>query len=424
MGYSDWIKCKISDLGEIVSGGTPSTKNIENWVGEISWITPKDLSGYKSRFVSTGERKISSKGLANSSAKLMPKGSVLFSSRAPIGYVAIASNELSTNQGFKSIVTNKHNYNIFVYYLLKYITDDIKRIAGGSTFSEISGTAFKNIDITIPGLNKQKAIADILSSLDDKIELNQKINKNLEDIAQTLYKRWFVDFEFPNEEGLPYKSSGGEMVDSELGLIPKGWEVKTVGEIRIFNKRGISPKYTTNIDGIPVINQRCIRNHTIVEEAVQYHDLKAKNFHTDYFHNSWDVLVNSMGVGTLGRVSISSKSHTKLVHSCITILRTNEEQLLKPLFAYMILSFEKKFIEMGEGTTGQTSLNNKLIDNISMILPSMMIQKKLANTIQSLQEKIDNNYSEIEKLSKIRDLLLPKLMNGEIEVPVGNNHGA
>lgn len=240
MSYNDWIKCKIEDLGNVVSGGTPSTKIVENWDGDISWITPKDLSGFNNRFISTGERKISVSGLANSSAKLMPKGSVLFSSRAPIGYVAIAAKELSTNQGFKSIVSNDDNYNIFIFYLMKYITDDIKSIAGGSTFSDISGTTFKNFDITIPKLNEQKAIANILSSLDDKIELNNKINQNLEELAQTLYKHWFVDFEFPNENGEPYKSSGGEMVNSELGLIPKGWEILNLQD-RFAFERGIEP---------------------------------------------------------------------------------------------------------------------------------------------------------------------------------------
>lgn len=305
------------------------------------------------------------------------------------------------------------------YFLNPSMIKTIKEnYVSGSAVPRIVLKDFKKIPISFPKIDKQKAIANILSSLDDKIELNNKINKNLEELAQTLYKRWFVDFEFPNEDGEPYKSSGGEMVESELGFIPKGWKVKTIDEITIFNKRGIAPKYTDDGSGIPVINQRCIRNHTIIEEAVQYHNPDAKKTPAELFHSPWDVLINSMGVGTLGRLSISSIEHKKLVHSCITILRPNTRIILHPIFAYMMLSFEDKFIQMGEGTTGQTSLNNKLLGQMKVVVPPIILQDSISNTINSLQNLIDNNYLENERLAKTRNELLPKLMNGEIEVAI------
>src|SRR5690554_6059661 len=127
---NDWKVKKIKDLGEIISGGTPSTKITEYWNGNISWITPKDLSNYNSRYISKGDRSITKKGLNNSSAKMMPKNSVLFSSRAPIGYVAVAKNELCTNQGFKSVSVNDENYHLFIYYLLTHNKNKIENIAG------------------------------------------------------------------------------------------------------------------------------------------------------------------------------------------------------------------------------------------------------------------------------------------------------
>ena len=308
-------------------------------------------------------------------------------------------------------------------YLKYYTLSDqykgwVKAYTGGSTRGNINAKTFGELSIELPPRNQQDFLVKVLSSLDDKIELNNKINKNLEELAQTLYKRWFVDFEFPNEDGEPYKSSGGEMVESELGLIPKGWNVKTIDEITIFNKRGIAPKYTDDGSGIPVINQRCIRNHTIIEEAVQYHNPDAKKTPAELFHSSWDVLINSMGVGTLGRLSISSIEHKKLVHSCITILRPNTRIILHPIFAYMMLSFEDKFIQMGEGTTGQTSLNNKLLGQMKVVVPPIILQDSISNTINSLQNLIDNNYLENERLAKTRNELLPKLMSGEIEVAI------
>lgn len=177
---NQWKECKLSDLGKIVSGATPSTKRPNFFNGNIPWITPKDLSGYNHRYISKGERSITEDALKSCACNLMPKDSILFSSRAPIGYVAIASNELCTNQGFKSIIPNDDIDPLFLYYLLKYNTRKIENLASGTTFKEVSGSVFKNIEVKIPIEKKlQKKISSILGTLDDKIELNLQINKNL-----------------------------------------------------------------------------------------------------------------------------------------------------------------------------------------------------------------------------------------------------
>lgn len=175
-----WKKVKIEDIGEVISGGTPKTSNSEYWNGDIVWLTPKDFSNNSNKYWKKGERNITEEGLKNSSAKLMPKGTILFSSRAPIGYLGIAEIELCTNQGFKNLIVNQNYNNEFIYYLLKYETSNIENIANGSTFKEVSATTFKNYEVFIPeNKNIQKKIASILSSLDEKIELNSKINQNL-----------------------------------------------------------------------------------------------------------------------------------------------------------------------------------------------------------------------------------------------------
>ena len=176
-----WVAKKLKELGTIVGGGTPSTKHPEYYADNaIGWITPKDLSNHVGRFISHGERDISEAGLKNSPAKLMPKGTVLFSSRAPIGYVAIASEELCTNQGFKSIVPNQTTDSDFLYYLLKVYSPRIEAIAGGSTFKEVSGSTLGNVVVKVPeDLCDQKAISSVLITLDNKIENNIKINDNL-----------------------------------------------------------------------------------------------------------------------------------------------------------------------------------------------------------------------------------------------------
>ena len=178
---AEWKECTIKDLGEVVGGATPSTKDSQNYEGgEIPWITPKDLSVLSGRFISKGERCITQKGLRSCSAQMMPKNSVLFSSRAPIGYVAISSYPVCTNQGFKSIVPNQETDYLFLYYLLKYKKDDIENMGSGTTFKEVSGSTMKSIKVSVPkDKNVQKAIGRMLGSIDDKIEENQRINHNL-----------------------------------------------------------------------------------------------------------------------------------------------------------------------------------------------------------------------------------------------------
>lgn len=171
---------KIDEIGKVVAGGTPSTKISSYWDGNISWITPKDLSNFSVKYITHGERNISEKGLNNSSAKLIPKNSVLLSSRAPIGYIAIASKELATNQGFKNLICNESicHYEYF-YYWLKLSVDYIIQNSSGSTFKEISASSFKNLEIQLPSLKQQYIISHILKKIDKKIETNTKINNNL-----------------------------------------------------------------------------------------------------------------------------------------------------------------------------------------------------------------------------------------------------
>ncbi len=176
-----WKECTLSELGAIVGGATPSTKDESNYEnGDIPWITPKDLSTFTGRYIFNGERNITQKGLNSCSAQMLPKNTVLFSSRAPIGYVAIAGCPVCTNQGFKSIVPNDKTDSLFLYYLLKYNKEKIENMGSGTTFKEVSGGTMRNIKVIVPeDKDVQIKIGKILGSIDDKIEANTQINNNL-----------------------------------------------------------------------------------------------------------------------------------------------------------------------------------------------------------------------------------------------------
>lgn len=234
-----WHYLSIDDIGIVVGGGTPSTRESVNFDGAIPWLTPKDLSGIHDRWIGRGARNISNKGLQDSSAKLLPQGSVLLTTRAPVGYVALAANPIATNQGFRGIIVNESNDPEFLYYWLKANTAELERHATGSTFTELSGGALKKIRVYLPkDRNEQRAIAHILGTLDDKIELNRQMSQTLESMAQTLFKSWFIDFTpvhakaAGQDPGLPTHISAlfpNHFEESQQGPIPAGWQPSRIG---------------------------------------------------------------------------------------------------------------------------------------------------------------------------------------------------
>ena len=397
---------KLSEIGQIVAGGTPKTKIEEYWNGDVPWITPKDLSSHAGMYISRGERNISQVGLDNSSAKLLPKGTVLFTSRAPIGYVAIARNEVTTNQGFKSIIVDDENDNIFIYYLLKNNIDIIENHANGSTFKEISGSVMKSLEFGIPSLREQKAIAHILSTLDDKIEVNNQINKTLENMAQAIFKQWFVDFEFPNENGEPYKSSGGEMVESELGTIPKGWEVVQFRDIFRFVK-GKKPKTIAECE---------------FKDSEKYLTIDVLNRNSVLFcskekvieANSEDVLMVMDGASS-GAVYFGQKG---VVASTLAKLELISQKVSNQFLFYAIKYFE---IDIKTHTTGSAipHTDKEYTYRLMIALPNdISLQTKIDDLLCDISDTFIAREQENAVLKATRDTLLPKLMSGEIRVPL------
>jgi type I restriction enzyme S subunit len=399
---SEWKEYKIEDFCEVVGGGTPSTKEDSFYGGNISWITPRDLTNYKNRFISTGERNITELGLRNSSARLLPKNTILLTSRAPIGYLAIASNEVCTNQGFKSLIVNPEiaDFN-YVYYLIKSNIERIKSLGTGTTFAEISGAVVKNLKFKIPDLPTQTAVAEILSSLDDKIELNNKINRELETLAQTLFKQWFIDFEFPNENGEPYKSSGGEMVDSELGEIPKGWEVNRLNEIAdcFDNKR------------IPLSSmERNVRKG----DYPYYGAASLMDYIDDYLFDGVYILMGEDGSVT------DNLGYPVLQYVFGKFWVNNHAHVLKgrKISTELVLCLLKN-TNISDLVTGavQPKLNQGNMNKISIPLPQdLFIISNLEKLITEYYNLIRNNTLEINQLVTLRDILLPKLISGDLEI--------
>lgn len=235
-------KYRLDQIGKVIGGGTPSTRKKQYYANKgIAWITPKDLSGYSKMYISHGARDISQEGLDNSSAKLLPKDTVLVSSRAPIGYVALAANKITTNQGFKSIVPNTDIVlPKYLYYLMLTKKDELENVSSGSTFKEVSGRVMKGFEVDIPSLDKQANIIQKIEPITRKIELNYQINANLFKLAKIHFDRQLdsENIKFSQistiQNGYAFKSK--EYVDTNELMILR---TKNINDNHLFSKNDV-----------------------------------------------------------------------------------------------------------------------------------------------------------------------------------------
>ena len=388
----EFIECKLSELGEIVGGGTPSTKNASNYGGKISWITPKDLTNVNTRYINQGERNITEEGFKSSSTKILPINSVLFSSRAPIGYIAINNNkEVCTNQGFKSIIPNEKINYMFLYYLLKFNKNKIESMGSGTTFKEVSGTVMKNIKVNIPkNVKDQMKIAKVLSNLDDKIELNTQTNDNLSEIIE----RMFINFlEKHNEE-----------------LITLEDAVKKIGTGADAIQRAPIVEYDTGI--------RCIRVGDMTNLRNRYEwgftEMTDKGF-DNYKLDIGDIVITRTAVNGL---SYMIEDEMKVVcNNGLIRMKVNEKY--NPMFIFLYLK-TKNFYSYVHRIDGETSVRPNMKVNYFTSYKIMKIareeQDKICSKLLPLRNKQKQIIEENNTLTQLRDTLLPKLMNGEIDL--------
>lgn len=398
----DTITYKIAEIGDVVGGGTPSTSNPDLWGGEIPWISPKDLTGYNSIYISHGENFLTPKGL-KSGTKLLPKDTVLFSSRAPIGYIAIASNPICTNQGFKSIICNKDLITpLFLYYYIKANLDYIKLFGTGATFPEISGAAMKKIKIQIPSLPIQQKIASILSTYATLIENNNRRIRLLEQMAENLYKEWFVRFRFP----------GHEKVEMENGL-PKGWKIKRIADFGRIETGKTPPMSNQELYGGDILFVKTPDMHEkmFVSSTSETLSQEGNNYQLTKLLPVNSIMVSC--IGTAGVVSINAKSaHTN--QQINSIILNNLEDLE---WLYYVCRQLKPTIELF-GATGatMTNLSKSKFEKLKIVVPKVDIRNSFHKRIRPYFKDIFTLEQQNTLLTRQRDLLLPRLMSGKLEV--------
>lgn len=382
----DWLSVHLADIVEIIGGGTPKTSIPEYWDGGIPWLSVNDFAG-DSRYVDSAAKSISDEGLQNSSTKLLQKDDIIISARGTVGELAQLVQPMAFNQSCFGVraIPGYLDQN-FLFYLLRFCVDDMRQRGHGSVFLSITRDTFKAIDVLIPTIAEQGNIASVLGAFDDKIATNQKVIKKILELIFCL-------------------SSCRDGVEAKLE------------DIAEFISRGVVPKYAEE-RGKLIINQRCIRGGLVDLSQARWTSILPKD--PVRLVHQYDVLINSTGQGTLGRMAPwirKSESDNEVVTDThITTVRFNPEKV-NPAFAAIVLaSRESAMANLAEGSTGQTELKRELVRNFKMNLPSLEVQNEISSAFHSLFAVVVAMEDENGLLIRTRDELLPLLMSGKISV--------
>lgn len=405
---SEWTTDYFDKKIEILGGGTPKTTIPEYWNGPIPWLSVKDFNN-DIRYVYETEKSITKEGLKNSSTQLLDYNNIIISARGTVGELAMIPFPMAFNQSCYGIkpVNNEVN-SVFLYYLLKTKISELKQKTHGSVFNTITRQTFSNILVNWPSLPEQKHIAATLSCLDDKIELNNKINANLEAQAQAIFKNWFVDF-------VPFKDS--EFVNSELGKIPKGWQINCLGNlVNTIDNRGKTPPLSSVKTDFPIIDVRALSGDGRI---IDYSN--CTKYVDEITYNTWfrsghplpyDILIST--VGSLAELKLYL-GNIGCIAQNVVALRSDKNI---SFYLYSFLKYIKKDLISYNIGSVQPSIKVTHIMKHPILIPPKEIIDKYAFIVNSITKKLFHNHCQYSNLVALRDTLLPKLMSGEIEVPV------
>lgn len=440
---NNWYWAILSDIGSIAAGGTPSTKDETNFNGGISWLTPADLSGYRRKHISHGNRNLSEQGLKNSSAVLLPKGSVLFSSRAPIGYVVIAENPISTNQGFKNITVYEPIFNEYVYYYLKANKRLAEKNASGTTFLEISARNFSNLPIPIPPLPEQHRIVvkieELFTKLDAGVDALKQVQAQLKRYRQAVLKaavegrltaEWReqhkdelepadkllerIQEDWKSKQGKKYKEL--EQVDtSDLHKLPEKWtwaNVKQIGDVIT----GTTPsKSKPEFYGgeFPFYKPTDLNAGYFVKESTD--SLTIEGISNARLLPEDTILVTCIGA-TIGKTGLIKKpgASNQQINAIIP------ERYINPKFIYFLCIspfFQNQILSKASSTT-LPILNKSKFEKLVLMMPPYKEQEIIVSKIERLFSIINESElvlkSELKRAQSLRHSILKRAFEGKL----------
>lgn len=412
----EWKEVRLGDVcARVCSGGTPKSTNLSYYGGKIPWLNTKEIDF--NRIYST-EKTITDSGLNNSSAKwIVPNTVTVAMYGATAGKSCIVKVPMTTNQACCNLTINDEvaDYE-FVYYSLKNDYTTLASLANGGAQQNLNAQIIKDYVLQMPSLADQRRIASILSSLDRKIELNNKINADLEEMAQAIFKNWFVDFE-------PFKD--GKFVDSELGMIPEGWKVSQIADIPHILETGKRPKGGAVEKGIPSVGAEHVKG------MCAYDYSKTKYINCEFAAklktgkiNGYELMIYKDG-GKPGyfipNFSIFGERYpfeNCYLNEHVFKLDFDGNKVFN-IFCYFFFKTEQimSYFNAQGAKAAIPGINKKDVENIYIFSPDNESVIKFGEFAYPLFKQMLKNAIENRRLSLLRDTLLPRLMSGEIEVP-------
>ena len=390
----------ISEIGDIISGATPKTTVPDNFGGEIPWLTPADLSGYTGKYISHGARNLTRQGYDSCSTHLMPAGTVLLSSRAPIGYVAIAKNEICTNQGFKSIVPKTFVNSEFLYYQLKSLKNTLQNLGSGTTFKELSAKKLATVQVVIPSLEEQKSIVskieELFSKLDASVAELQTAKEKLKVYRQAVLKEAF-DFVQANSKRVTIKSVC-ETIKVGIVIKPTQYYVEQ-GGVFAFRNANVRRNYIEDKDW------------AMISQEGHQKNLKSQV-------HIGDVLIARSGVN-LGMAATVPQKYDGYNAIDVVIAVPKKEFILSQYLAqYTNSPYGLEIVRKNQHGAAQGHLNVKEYGNLPIFLPNIPEQYSLLKKIESrlsvcdnIEQTIDTSLQQAEAL---RQSILKQAFDGEM----------
>lgn len=410
----DWKTAKISKLFNLYKGTTPSTKIKEYWNGKIPFVTPTDItrvSNLNKIYLRETEKYITEKGLASKNLKLIPANSLLFTSRATIGYLAINDVKVTINQGVISLMPKDKNVETtFFYYLFQRLRSLFESLAGGSTYKEISMSTFSDIEIYLPSVSEQKTIAHILLTVDKAIQKTNEIIEKTERLKKGLMEELLT-------KGIGHK----EFKDTEIGKIPKEWNIVRLGKALELCQYGLSIPMK-NEGKYPIIRMDEIVDGYVSPKISKFVDLDEKTLKTFRLEKG-DILFNRTNAYELvGRTGIFLLDGDYVFASYLIRLRPKPNMFDSHFLTYYLIFINKKLKRLATKAVHQANINATNLRKVKIPRPSLDEQRKIVKILLAVDKKLKMERVEKQRLEKIKQALMDLLLTGKVRVKV--NEGA
>jgi len=375
-------RVKLKDVAEITGGSTPKTKVEEYWNGDIVWLSPTDLPGIgEITTISDSAKKITEEGLNSCSAKLLPVGAVIFSSRASIGKIGINEVPVATNQGFINFICGEDIYNRYLTYTLKYFTEDIVQLSNSTTFKEVSRTAVKNFEIPLPSLSEQKAIVAKLDRAQRLIDIDREMLAKYDELIQSVFLEMFGD---------PVRN-------------PKGFEKGTIREIVAETKYGTNKKAHETDGEYPVIRMgNLLYNGEWDFSDMKYCDLEEKEL-PKYLVYKGDVLFNRTNSKELvGKTGVYREDEPIAYAGYLIRIRPNEKATSEYISGYLNCPHGKLVLEhMCKNIVGMANINAQELQDIKILIPPIELQKEYEIRVKEIRKQKGMIESEMKKSEEL-----------------------